>query len=364
MAKEHTALAAIHNVLNAQECWESLARCVPDKQGEQAIDEAKQIALMAYATTVNSPALQKCTPNSFKRALADACALKMPVDKRGLAYLVPYKNKQGNMEAQFQIGYLGLIDMAYRSGKVKAIAAHCIYESERDDIKIDRTDGKFTVHHPFSFVKPSGDVIAVYATAEIKDVGPQTIVLRKDEIERLRKFSKAPNSPMWKDHYEAACKKTAIRQLAKFLPKSILPDLHKAIARDNELNYTYEQAVADAAERLAQESGARVVDTQFETDPALPPAGGQEEPDKKKPTRGRGRPPGSKNKGTDAGKQDATKDASTAQAGGTDNPGDGPKRFNCNSCDRILVEGEDFETNAGGPCCKHCLSGDFTEIPQ
>lgn len=69
-----------------------------------------RIALSALNTT---PALNQCTPMSFLAALMNAAQLGLePNTPLGQAYLIPYKN-HGTLECQFQIGYKGLIELAY-----------------------------------------------------------------------------------------------------------------------------------------------------------------------------------------------------------------------------------------------------------
>lgn len=194
---------------------------------------AGRFAKILYTTISNSPQLQRCTVQSIIKAAGISASLGLDIDVRGLAWLVPYKNKDtGALEASFQIGYLGLVELAYRSGKVKAISAHCVYESEADNVRITRENGRYSVHHPFSYKEPSGKMIAVYATAEVEGFGSFTEVLRVDEVEKVRRGGKAPNSPAWTQHFEAMAKKTAIRRLAKFLPKSIAEDFTRAAAAD------------------------------------------------------------------------------------------------------------------------------------
>lgn len=237
---------------------------LPNATGKQAEEMAIRFAKMTYTAICQNSTLQACSVPSIVRAASISASLDLDIDTRGLAYLVPYKNK-GVMEAQFQIGYMGLIELAYRSGKVKAISAHCIYEGEKDKVKITRTDGRYSVEHPFSYTAPTGKVIAVYATAEVEGLGPQTIVLRADEIEHFRKLSKAPDSPAWKSHYEAMAKKTAIRQLAKFLPKSIMEDFSRGAAIDERESFVEAQTTAQTA--IETEAGSEPIDTAFETEP-------------------------------------------------------------------------------------------------
>ncbi len=236
---------------------------LPNATGKHAEEAAKRFAKMCYTSICQSPQLQSCSLPSIIKAASISASLDLDIDPRGLAYLIPYRNK-GKLEAQFQIGYMGLIELAYRSGKVKAISAHCIYQSEKSKVNITRIDGRYKVEHPFSYESPTGKMIAVYATAEIEGLGPQTEVLRIDEIEKFRKMSKAPDSPAWKGHYEAMAKKTTIRQLAKFLPKSILEDFSRGAAIDE--RETFVEAQVTAEETIKNGAGSEVVDTTFENE--------------------------------------------------------------------------------------------------
>jgi recombination protein RecT len=232
--KEISKMDGIKEQLFSPGTTKFLLESLPAGAKEVTEKVVQRFVKMVYTTISNSPELQNCSVPSIIKAAGIAASLGLDVDPvRGLAWLVPYKNKdKGIIEASFQIGYLGLIELAYRSGKVKAISAHCIYESEIEDIKITRENGRYTVQHPFSFIAPTGKMIAVYATAEVDGFGAFTEVLRVDEVEKVRKCGKAPNSPAWLNHYEAMAKKTAIRRLAKFLPKSIAEDFTRGAAVD------------------------------------------------------------------------------------------------------------------------------------
>lgn len=235
----------------------TFADYLPQATGEHSIQAAKRFAKLIYVAVMQNAELQKCSAPSIIKAASLSASLNLDIDQRGFAYLVPYKN-----EATLQIGYLGLMELAYRSNKVKAIDAHCVYESERDKIKIVRTDGQFTVEHPFSYEPPTGKIIAVYATAQIEGFGPRTIVLRIDQVEAFRARSKCPNSPAWKNDYEAMCKKTAIRQLAKYLPKSaVTEELSRGAAIDEKEDFN--DAANDAKRRIADAAGSQPIDTTF-----------------------------------------------------------------------------------------------------
>ena len=81
-----------------------------------------RITLSALST---NPKLAQCTPQSFLGAMMTAAQLGLePNTPLGQAYLIPYWNgKQNRLECQFQLGYKGMIDLAYRSGDIQTIQA-------------------------------------------------------------------------------------------------------------------------------------------------------------------------------------------------------------------------------------------------
>ena len=78
----------------------------------------------------SSPKLAQTTPQSFLGAMMTAAQLGVePNTPLGQAYLIPYLN-HGTLECQFQLGYKGLIDLAYRSGEVSVIQAQVVYDND------------------------------------------------------------------------------------------------------------------------------------------------------------------------------------------------------------------------------------------
>ncbi len=74
----------------------------------------------------NNQKLAQCDKGSFFAAVMSSAQLGLePNTPLGQAYLIPYGN-----ECQFQIGYKGLIDLAYRSGEVSIIQAQTVYEKD------------------------------------------------------------------------------------------------------------------------------------------------------------------------------------------------------------------------------------------
>ncbi|EPW98484.1 recombinase RecT, partial [Streptococcus agalactiae] len=90
---------------------------------------SEQFTTSLLSIISNNNLLAKATSESIMGAAMKAAVLNLPIEPSlGFAYVVPYnrKYKDGNRwvtvnEAQFQIGYRGLIQLAQRSGQVRNI---------------------------------------------------------------------------------------------------------------------------------------------------------------------------------------------------------------------------------------------------
>lgn len=173
-----------------------------------------RIALSALNTT---PKLKECTQMSFLSALMNAAQLGLePNTSLGQAYLIPYKNK-GVYEVQFQIGYKGLLDLAYRSPQLQTVQAHCVYENDIFSYELGLEPQ--LVHKPA--MDNRGELRCVYAMFRLQNGGFGFEVMSKAAIEaHAKQYSKSYNSSFspWTTDFEAMAKKTVIKQVLKYAP--------------------------------------------------------------------------------------------------------------------------------------------------
>ena len=172
---------------------------------------------MATTAVTMNPDLGKCTPVSFIGAMLQAAALGLePNTPLGQAYLIPYNNfrKGGIKEAQFQIGYRGLIELAHRSGEFKSIEAHVVYENDEFEYELGLEP---KLKHKPAMVN-RGKPTWVYAIYKLNSGGYGFEVMSVEDInEHRRKYSKAKTSP-WDTAWEGMAKKTVIKQALKYAP--------------------------------------------------------------------------------------------------------------------------------------------------
>ena len=182
-------------------------------------DRMARVALTALRTT---PKLAECEKWSFAACVLQAAQLGLEVNTPlGHAYLIPRANnrKGGIMECTLQIGYQGMIDLARRSGQVASIFAYTVHEGDAFEyaLGLDPT----LKHVPnVEAVQSEKTMRFVYAVAKLRGDGDdrQFVVLTKRQVEERK--ARGAGGPAWKTDYLAMAKKTAVRALFTWLPKS------------------------------------------------------------------------------------------------------------------------------------------------
>lgn len=173
--------------------------------------------------------LASCTPNSFLGAMMQAAQLGLePNTPLGQAYLIPFKNK-GVLEVQFQIGYKGMIDLAYRSKEVTDISAQCVYEN--DEFEYELGLSPVLKHKPA--LSNRGEVILYYAVFHTKSGGYGFEVMSKEDIiNHAKKTSQSFGSSYspWNKYFDEMAKKTVLKRVLKYAP--IASDFAMAINSD------------------------------------------------------------------------------------------------------------------------------------
>jgi recombination protein RecT len=176
-----------------------------------------------------NPKLQDTTPQSFLGAMMTAAQLGVePNTPLGQAYLIPYRNTKANTnECQFQLGYKGLIDLAYRSGEVTIIQAQVVYAE--DDFSYSFGLEPELKHVPAK--ENRGDPVYVYAMFRTKGDGYGFEVMSMADIRaHAKRYSKSYNSGPWQSNFEEMAKKTVLKRVLKYAP--LKSDFVRGLASD------------------------------------------------------------------------------------------------------------------------------------
>lgn len=192
--------------------------------------------------------LKDATPESVFMAAMTAATLDLPINNNlGFAYLVPYSKSKGKdrdgrwineVEAQFQLGYKGYIQLAQRSGQFKAINACPIYDGDTEQSIHDRLT-MFLPPEP-----PSAELIGYIGYFKLLNGFEAHVTMRLNEIKaHAMEYSQAYQSgekdqkkqkfSPWHKHFDVMAKKTVLKMLiSKQAPMSIDSKLVDAVQAD------------------------------------------------------------------------------------------------------------------------------------
>ena len=212
----------IIDFLNTQK--EQIKRALPKHM------DADRMARIVLTEIRKNPKLQECKPMSLFGAIIQCSQLGLePASGLGHAYLLPYKD-----DVQLIIGYRGMLDLARRSGQIQSINVYEVLEDDKFSVNLGLEPN--IMHERDIKTGGTGQLIAVYAVAKLKDGGTQFEVMTKAQIDKIRDVAIAKISESarkyspWLAHYNEMAKKTVIRRLFKYLPISI--ELTKATIID------------------------------------------------------------------------------------------------------------------------------------
>lgn len=188
----------------------------------RGFDRDRFSRLLLTAANTN-PKLFECDPMSFMAAGCAAATLGLePNDARGLAYLVPFKDKDRGLIVQLLIGYRGKVDLARRSGMVSSIHAFPVFEGDafRYTLGLEPT----IEHEPgagWDDMDPA-KLTHAYAVAKVQGEPQFAVVTRKQvETAKARSQTGRYNKGPWATDYVEMALKTAVHRLGKMLPQTV-----------------------------------------------------------------------------------------------------------------------------------------------
>ena len=190
-------------------------------------------SILSFANS--NAAIMECEPRSVYAACLTAATLDLSVNPNlGQAYILPYKNK-GVMQAQFQIGYRGFIQLAERSGQFKRIGVREVHDEQL--IGFDHFGEPLLDFN----IAGGGKVIGYMAYFELLNGFYKIDYMTTEELEKHGKLYSQTYKKgfgVWKDNFAAMAKKTVIKLLlSKWAPLNT--EMQQAIEEDQKVEDAY-----------------------------------------------------------------------------------------------------------------------------
>lgn len=203
--------------------------------GEENLKRETSFAIQA--ANANSY-LSQATPQSVAKAIWNVAITKLTLNPiHALAYLTPRRIGQ-SVEAILMPSYRGIVKLLTDTGSIKNAYAHVVYEGDEFEVLLGV---EYTLKHKPMF--KSSKITHVYAVGVLHDDTKQFEVMSVEEINLIRERSDGyrafksgkAQTAIWESDYGEMARKTVIKRLAKYLPKTDRWDeVNQAISIDNE----------------------------------------------------------------------------------------------------------------------------------
>lgn len=208
----------------------SIRQLLDQRSGEIAkanksldVERFKRMVLTNFAVNQR---LYDCSAASIMACVMQAAQWGMELDPvLGLVYMVPYKD-----HATLIIGYRGYLELARRHPSIAKINARLVYAN--DTFEIDYGLHPNITHKPM-LTGDRGPLTGAYAVWTLRGVDePEFVYMTRNEIEEVRKRSRARNDGPWVTDYDMMCLKSVIRRSARFWP--MVPDLSRLVIAEEQ----------------------------------------------------------------------------------------------------------------------------------
>lgn len=216
----------------------------------------KEMSFALQAVNANSY-LAKATHESVGKCIWNIALTGLTLNPvHQFAYITP-RSKNGQVEAILTPSYKGLVKLITDTGSVKSIYAHPVYKGDEFNVSLG-TEQNITHNPAFS----SKELTHVYAVALLRDGSKQIEVMSAEEINEIRECSDSykafkngkAKSSIWNDYYGEMARKTVVKRITKYLPKTDQwNNVQEAIEIDNE-DYAASDNQLDYIDRLIETS--------------------------------------------------------------------------------------------------------------
>lgn len=182
----------------------------------------------------DKPELQQCSKLSLYGCFLDMAVNGLSFDPAMKhAYVVSFNVNVGTKgepkwekRATLMVSGYGELHMRVRQGQIK-YADNPILVYEGDEFRHGTKDGKVFLEHVAAMPRKTDNIIACYIRLERNDGSVDYKVLSMDEVQKLRKFSKDPNSKAWTDGLPGMIQSKTMKHAFRSYPKIRMGDFTK-----------------------------------------------------------------------------------------------------------------------------------------
>lgn len=223
-----TAAAAAKSNPTMKDLVEAQLPAIERQLGGAMNSDAFVRAVLSEIT--KQPKLMSADPKTVLGGVMLAAQLRLEIGSGlGEFFLTPRKERGQDICLPI-IGFQGLIKLALRSELVTNVEAFLVREGDDFSFGANSDRGMFYDWAPKDF-EETRPWVGVVASAHMKNGRPSWVYLTREQVYARRPHYWDKGTP-WQTHEDEMAKKTAVRALAKFLPKST--DFGRALEADEQ----------------------------------------------------------------------------------------------------------------------------------
>jgi len=236
-------------------------------RAKRCLTHLHQYKLWIETSQKQQGALLGCVLESHAECALSLASMDLPLI-RSLSYaaLIPYSGV-----CTVTLMYQGLGELMQRAGTIGSIQTGAVYEGDTFDYELGS--------EPWLKHRPGGenaDDRLTHTWCVIHNLkGPQSIeVMDRDELAKVRRASKSPDSPAWKNWFSQMCRKAPMRRLAKFMHTAVGGMAQTTLARGLDLENSQYDVERMGHYKTVREEHSRKVLGEANADldgPAAPP---------------------------------------------------------------------------------------------
>lgn len=254
----NNALAQVESWIDKS--WGGIADLVPRHVNQQRLKR-----IMVNQVRTNSQ-IQQCTPASVFEACVKAANLGLEVGVMNSAYLVKYGST-----CTLVPGYAGLIDLARRSGAVKAINVYIVCSN--DSVHMNGEGEIVAKIDPFKAGR--GERVGAVCVVTMSDGSKQYTTMTNEEYEAVRPahWTKTPHAT----HPDEMHKKSVVRRAMKTIP--LTPEVSDVVTESDRAEFDAEVVIKSTGNEAMHE----LLDQTEEPEPEPEEEPGKPEPEPETP---------------------------------------------------------------------------------
>ena len=222
-------------------------------------NKTPQFIASVASLVASNPKIAECEQQTILSSCLIAASLDLPINQNlGFAYIIPYRNK-GVMQAQFQMGYKGFIQLSLRSNLFKLMNVSEVKEGEL------KGNNRLTGEIDFQWIENDRDsvkTVGYVAYFKLMNGFSKQLYMSSEQIKKHgTKFSQSfrKGYGLWKDDFDSMAKKTVLKQLiSKYAPMNVemqkAQQYDQAVIDGDKYNYPDNQPLDPSAESEERET--------------------------------------------------------------------------------------------------------------